>query len=168
MIKINIRIEQGDITKLDVDAIVNPANSYGYMGGGVAKAIKLAGGKEIELEAIAQAPIALGSAIVTSGGMLKARYIIHAPTMEKPGTKIDIMNVKEATKAALEKADELGVKKIALPGMGTGIGSVPKDKAALAMLEVIINYNPISIEEIILIDMNADMIKAFNNALKYF
>jgi len=81
---IKITIEQGDITTLEVDAIINPANSYGYMGGGVAGAIKEIGGQEIETEAVAKAPIPIGSAVITTAGSLKAKHIIHAPTMEQP------------------------------------------------------------------------------------
>jgi len=158
--------KQGDITTLEIDAIVNAANSYGYMGGGVAGAIKKIGGQEIETEAVSQAPIPIGSAVITTAGHLNCKYVIHAPTMEQPASLIDIGNVKEATRAALECAEENNLKKIAIPGMGTGVGGVPKDKAAEAMLEVIVNFEAHAIEEIILIDRNKDMVDAWDNLLK--
>ncbi len=161
-----ITILQGDITNLEVDAIVNAANSYGYMGGGVAGAIKRKGGQEIEIEAVSKAPIPIGYAVITKAGRLKCRHVIHSPTMEQPASLIDVGNVKEATRAALECADEAGLKKIAIPGMGTGVGGVPRNKAAMAMIEVITNFNEKSLEEVILIDSNKEMVDEFNKLFK--
>lgn len=161
-----ITIKQGDITNLAIDAIVNAANSYGYMGGGVAGAIKRIGGQEIEMEAVSYAPIPIGSAIITTAGRLKCKHIIHSPTMEQPASLIDVGNVIEATRAALECADENNLKIIAIPGMGTGVGGIPKDKAAKAMLEVIINFNEKSLQEVILIDRNKEMVDEWNKAFK--
>jgi O-acetyl-ADP-ribose deacetylase len=159
-----IRVEKATLNELNVDAIVNPANSYGYMGGGIAGAIKEAGGQEVELEAISQAPIPIGTAVITSGGSLGIK-IIHSPTMEQPAASTDLETIKEATKAALDCADENNIKQLAIPGMGTGIGQVPKDKAALAILEILLNFEPQSIQEVILFEKNDEMIAAFNKAL---
>jgi len=161
-----ITIIQGDITNLMVDAIVNAANSYSYMGGGVAGAIKRIGGEEIEMEAVSCAPIPIGSAVVTTAGKLKCKKVIHAPTMEQPASLIDVGNVKEATRAALECAEENGLKRIAIPGLGTGVGGVPMDKAAKAMLDAIVNFDEKSLEEVILIDRNKEMVDAWNKAFK--
>lgn len=160
-----ITIIQGDITNLAIDAIVNAANSYGYMGGGVAGAIKRIGGQEIETEAVSKAPIPVGYAIITTAGRLKCKYVIHSPTMEQPGSLINVGNVIEATRAALECADENNLKRIAIPGMGTGIGGVPCEKAAKSMIEVIVNFNENSLEEVILIDRNKEMVDEWNKAL---
>lgn len=135
-LKDKIEIIKGDITEVEADAIVNPANSYGKMGGGVALAIKNRGGKEIEKEAMSKAPIDIGDAISTTAGKLKARYVIHAPTMKKPSQPTDIETIKKATSAALEEALRLKVSSVAFPGMGTGVGGLPKEKAAKSMIEV--------------------------------
>ncbi|MDP7180789.1 MAG: macro domain-containing protein [Candidatus Woesearchaeota archaeon] len=161
----NISIEEDDITEAEVDAIVNPANSYGYMGGGVAGAIKKEGGMEIEKEATSKAPIMMGFAVITTAGKLKAKHIIHAPTMEQPASLTTIDNIKEAVKAALECAEENNLKKIAMPGMGTGVGEVPKDEAAKAIIEVLVNHNPKSLKEVILIDKDEDMVTEFEKVL---
>ena len=161
-----VTIIKGDITNLAVDAIVNAANSYGYMGGGVAGAIKKIGGEEIEMEAVSNAPIPIGSAVLTTAGKLRCKHVIHAPTMEQPASLIDAGNVKEATRAALECADEAGFKRIAIPGMGTGVGGVPRDKAAIAMIEIIVNFNEKSLEEVILVDRNEEMVKEWNKVFK--
>ena len=130
-----IILKKGDITQEACDAIVNPANSFGIMGGGVALAIKKAGGEEIEKEARKKAPIPVGKAVATLAGKLKCKFVIHAPTMEKPGEKIPLKNVKLATKAALELAKKLEIKSIAFPGMGTGVGSIKPENAAKVMVE---------------------------------
>ena len=161
-----VTIIKGDITNLAVDAIVNAANSYGYMGGGVAGAIKKIGGEEIEMEAVSNAPIPIGSARLTTAGKLRCKQVIHAPTMEQPASLIDVGNVKEATRAVLECADENNLKRIAIPGMGTGVGGVPRDKAAKAMIEVIVNFEEKSLEEVILVDRNEEMVKEWDKVFK--
>jgi len=121
---IKVVIKEGDITEEDVDAIVNPANSLMIMGGGVAGAIKRKGGEEIEREALKYAPVPVGKAIATSAGRLKAKYVIHAPTMERPAMRIDISNVKKAATAALLLASKMKLKSVAFPALGAGVGGV--------------------------------------------
>lgn len=128
-------VKKGDITEEECDAIVNPANSLGIMGGGAALAIKKKGGEEIEREARAKAPIKLGQAIVTKAGKLKCKYVIHSPTTEKPAQKIPLENVRIATRAALDLAKKLNLRSIALPGMGTGVGGISYEDVAKIMIE---------------------------------
>ena len=165
---VTIKVCLGDLTKQNVDAIVNAANSLMIMGGGVAGAIKRAGGPEIENEARRRAPVPVGDAIITSGGHLNAKYVIHAPTMERPAMRIPVDNVLKATEAALRLAEKQGIKTIAIPAMGTGVGGVPKKSAANAMISVILNHirKGTSIKEIILCDINQDMIQAFIDVIK--
>ena len=135
-----IVVKKGDLTQISCDAIVNPANSYGYMGGGVAGAIKRVGGTEIEKEAISKAPIDVGKAVATTAGTLPCRYVIHAPTMRRPAMKIEVENVKLATKAALETGIKLKLRTIGIPGMGTGVGRLPHDMCALQMKKAVDDY----------------------------
>ena len=132
---IRILIKQGDITKEEVEAIVNPANSWMIMGGGVALAIKKEGGEEIEIEARKHAPVPIGKAIVTRGGKLKSKYVIHAPTMERPGIRTNIENVVKAARAAFRKMRELNIRTIAFPALGAGIGGVRVYDSIRAILE---------------------------------
>jgi O-acetyl-ADP-ribose deacetylase (regulator of RNase III) len=134
---VRIVVTKGDITSLGCDAIVNPANSLGLMGGGVALAIKAAGGEVIEKQAIAKAPIPVGTAISTSPGKLHTGFVIHAPTMEQPAQIIPPENVVKATYAALDLGTRLGAKSIAIPGMGTGVGGVKKADAAELMVRTV-------------------------------
>jgi len=160
-----IIVKKGDITKISCDAIVNPANSFGYMGGGVAGAIKRVGGDEIEKEAIAQAPIFVGSAVATTAGALPCQFVIHAPTMKKPAMKIPVENVAKATQAALKLGKEMQIKNIAIPGKGTGVGSVLPQDAAKAMIAVAKKFEE-SFENIYFIECNNSMIDAFGSVLK--
>jgi len=160
-----IFIEKGDLTKISCDAIVNPANSFGYMGGGVAGAIKRAGGFIIEKEAVSKAPIPVGKAVVTTAGSLQCKYVIHAPTMKQPAINISVNNVKLATKAAFDLGVKLKLKSIAIPGMGTGVGGVATCDAAKVIVEIAKEFEN-KFEKIILIDRNDEMIKSFHQFLK--
>lgn len=128
-----ISILKGDITRLEVDAIVNAANNELWMGGGVAGAIKRAGGREIEDEAVKKGPIPIGEAVVTGAGKLKAKYVIHAAVMAMDFLT-DAEKIRQATRNSLKRADELGVKSIAFPALGTGVGGFPLEEAARIML----------------------------------
>ncbi|QLJ52364.1 MAG: O-acetyl-ADP-ribose deacetylase (regulator of RNase III) [Candidatus Fermentimicrarchaeum limneticum] len=163
-----IRVVKGDITKIEADAIVNPANSFGFMGGGVALAIKRAGGDEIEKEAVGKAPIAIGKAVATTAGKLNAKFVIHAPTMTSPAGETDVEKVKEATIAALRCAEENRAKSVAFPGMGTGVGGLSYEAAAEAMAESIKEFSRKSktVKEIILIGYGRELADCFVNALK--
>ncbi|MBN2014216.1 MAG: macro domain-containing protein [Candidatus Altiarchaeota archaeon] len=159
----------GDITRERADAIVNPANSLGVMGGGVAWAIKSKGGTEIEKEAVEKAPTPVGKAIATTAGRLPARFVIHAPTMSSPAQRIGIKNIEKATYAALECASRLGVKSIAFPGMGTGVGGVSKRDAAEAMIRSVkgfISSELSGLDSISLIAFDRELLEAFEVSLK--
>ena len=130
---INIEVYKGDIARLELDAVVNAANNRLWMGGGVAGALKRAGGKEIEDEAVKKGHIPVGEAIVTGAGKLKAKYIIHAAVMAQD-LKTDAEKIRQATKNSLLRADELSIKSIAFPALGTGVGGFPLDECARIMI----------------------------------
>ncbi|MBI3988076.1 MAG: macro domain-containing protein [candidate division NC10 bacterium] len=156
-----IEVKQGSILGVEAEAITNAANSQGWMGGGVAGAIKRAAGQQVEREAIAQAPIPVGSAVRTSGGRTTFKGIIHAPTMERPAMRIPASNVGRATLAALKRADEAGFTSLALPGMGTGVGGVATEEAAQEMLQAIRGFQPRHLQKVILVDIDPEMVRAW-------
>src|SRR4051794_15456207 len=124
-----VEVLEADITKLEVDAIANAANTRVAHGGGVAGAIVRAGGRVIQEESDRRAPIALGAAVATGAGELPARWVIHAATMELGGpTSADI--IRRATAATLWKAEELDARSLGLVAFGTGVGGFPVDAAA--------------------------------------
>jgi O-acetyl-ADP-ribose deacetylase (regulator of RNase III) len=129
-----IEVQQADITKLEVDAIANAANTQLRHGGGVAGAISRAGGPAVQAESDERAPIGLGEAIETSAGDMPCRWVIHAATMELGGpTSAEI--IRAATASTLAKADELGAASLALVAFGTGVGGFPLDEAARIEVE---------------------------------
>ncbi len=130
-----LEVLQADVTKLEVDAIANAANTGLMHGGGVAGAISRAGGPEIQRESDERAPIELGAAIETTAGELPARWVIHAATMELGGpTSAQI--IEQATRSTLAKAEELGCRSLALVAFGTGVGGFPLEEAAGIMVGV--------------------------------
>jgi O-acetyl-ADP-ribose deacetylase (regulator of RNase III) len=128
-----IELIEGDITQVEADALVNAANNRLLMGGGVAGAIRRAGGKEIEEEAVKKGPIPIGQAVATGAGRLKAKYIIHAAVMGLD-FQTDAEKIRAATRNSLLRAEELGLKSIAFPALGTGVGGFPLDECARIML----------------------------------
>jgi O-acetyl-ADP-ribose deacetylase len=129
-----LEVIHGDITECSVDAVVNAANNYLWMGAGVAGAIKRKGGQVIEDEAVRQGPIPVGEAIVTSAGALKARYVIHAAAMGQDLVTNAEM-IRQATINSLKRAMERRLESIALPALGTGVGGFPVHEAAQVMVE---------------------------------
>jgi O-acetyl-ADP-ribose deacetylase (regulator of RNase III) len=129
-----IEIQQADITKLDVDAIANAANTELRHGGGVAGAISRAGGPSVQAESDERGPIELGEAVETTAGEMPCNWVIHAATMVLGGpTSAEI--IRDATASTLTKADELGAKSLALVAFGTGVGGFPLDEAARIEVE---------------------------------
>ncbi len=166
--RLEIEVKRGDLTKQATDATCNPASSLMCMGGGAAGALKRMGGEEIELEALKQAPVPIGNAITTTAGKLQARRVVHAPTMERPAMRTTGEKVYRATRAALECAEAVGAKSIAIPGMGTGVGGVPFDGAAEAMIKALKEFAPAakSLKEIVLCDLSEEMVDAWERALR--
>ena len=134
-----IRIIQGDITGLEVDAIVNAANNELVMGGGVAGAIKRKGGKGIEDEAVKKGPIEIGGAVSTSAGSLPAKYVIHAATMGLD-FKTDEAKIRSSCANALKEAEKLNVSSIAFPALGCGVGGFPEIGAAKIMAQEVLRH----------------------------
>ena len=128
-----IRFIKGDITDMAVDAIVNAANNDLILGAGVAGAIRRKGGPRIEEECERLGPIAVGEAAVTTGGNLKALYVIHAASMTLGG-KTTADSLRLATRQALLRAEEKAIKSIAFPAVGTGIAGFPLEECAEIML----------------------------------
>jgi len=163
---IEIEIQKGDITKVQADAIVNPSNSFGWMGGGSAGAIKRQGGDLIEKQVVDQAPLEIGKAVLTTAGKLPYKGVIHAPTMISPTEKANPYDVQMSVRGALILADDMKFKTIAMPGMGTGIGDFPKEDAAKLMIAEIKKFNPISLERVILVDLDKKLVDAWKKELK--
>ena len=162
-----IEVLDVDITTLDVDAIANAANAQLQHGGGVAGAIARAAGPELERQSRAKAPIEVGSAVETTGGDLPARFVIHAATMATPGGRTDADIVRRATAATLWKAEELGVRSLALVAFGTGVGGFPIDQAAEIEIEEVTRHleSGSKLERVVFAVRGTEAVEAFRRAL---
>jgi len=158
-------IVQGDILEQKVDAIVCPAHASGYMGYGAAKAIVAAGGKEIESEAVAQAPLIIGDAIATSAGKLSFKNVIHTATIDVADEALLKGNISKATIGAVLLADDMGLRSIAIPGVGTGLAGVHVIDSAEAMLLPLLEFVPHHLEKIIFVDLNPEMVDAWQRVV---
>ncbi|MCK4302274.1 MAG: macro domain-containing protein [candidate division Zixibacteria bacterium] len=127
-----IEVVRGDITGADVAAIVNAANNELWMGAGVAGAIKRAGGKVIESEAVAKGPIMPGEAVYTGAGKLPFKVVIHAAVMGQDLRTSDKL-IRQATIASLNIVEKLKIESIAFPAFGTGVGGFPMTACANIM-----------------------------------
>jgi O-acetyl-ADP-ribose deacetylase (regulator of RNase III) len=133
---VTISILEGDITARPVDAIVNAANNAFWMGSGVAGAIKARGGAQIEREAMAQGPVAVGESVLTTGGSLLARHVIHAAVMGQD-LQTDALLIGQATASALALANSRALASIAFPALGTGVGGFPIEECARVMVRTV-------------------------------
>ncbi|HEY4979818.1 MAG TPA: macro domain-containing protein [Candidatus Acidoferrum sp.] len=128
-----IIIQQGDITEMDVDAIVNAANNDLKLGAGVAGAIQRKGGDAIQKECDGIGSIPVGYAAITGAGKLKARYVIHAASMGLSGIRTTAKSLRTSTAHSLRLASERNLKSIAFPAIGTGVSDFPMDECAVIM-----------------------------------
>jgi O-acetyl-ADP-ribose deacetylase len=157
-----IEIRLGDITELDVDAVVNAANNDLQLGGGLAGAIRRKGGPRIQAECDEIGTIPVGGAAITSGGNLKARHVIHAASMQLGGSTT-AHALRSATAHALRIAAQQGLKTIALPAIGAGIGGFPMRECAEIMLRETEKHfeQPTSLERIFFVLFDPQALATF-------
>ncbi len=159
---------QGDITEMDTDAIVNAANKNLVLGAGVAGAIRAKGGPAIqeECDRIGGAPV--GGAVITTGGNLKANYVIHAvgPRM---GEGDEDQKLADATRNSLKLADEKGLSSICFPAISTGIFGFPKERCAWIMLTTVgenLKKEKISLKEVVFCLWGEETLQIFEQTAK--
>jgi len=134
-----IIVVRGDISEQETDAVVNAANNHLWMGSGVAGALKRKGGQAIEQEAIAKGPIAIGDAVSTAAGALKAKRVIHAAVMGQDlHTNADF--IKQATLKSLQLAEGERLSSISFPALGTGVGGFSPFHCASLMLGAAVDF----------------------------
>jgi O-acetyl-ADP-ribose deacetylase (regulator of RNase III) len=162
-----IEVAQGDITDQRVDAVVNAANNHLWMGGGVAGAIKRKGGVIIEQEAMRLGPVEISGAVLTTGGSLKAKHVIHAAVMGQD-LHTDEIKIKNSTKNALLLAEQKKLSSIGFPALGTGVGGFSIYHCAKIMIteaiEFLIKAENVRLVRFVLFD--AETFHAFEEELK--
>jgi len=159
-----IAIVQGDLTEVDTDAIVNAANNDLQLGGGVAGAIRRKGGPQIQIECNEIGMIPVGGAAITTGGNLKARYVIHAASMELGG-RTQAHALRSSTAHALRIAAQKGLKTIAFPAVGTGIAGFPLRECAEIMLREVAKHfeTPTSLVNVTFVLFDKEALDAFES-----
>jgi O-acetyl-ADP-ribose deacetylase (regulator of RNase III) len=134
-----LELVEGDITEMATDAIVNAANARLVLGGGVAGAIRRKGGPQIQAECDKVGGTFVGGAVITTGGKLKAKHVIHAVGPQL-GEGNEDEKLRSATLNSLKVADENKLKSIAFPAISTGIFGFPIQRCAEIMLSTVIEY----------------------------
>jgi O-acetyl-ADP-ribose deacetylase (regulator of RNase III) len=157
-----IEILQGDLTEMDCDAIVNAANNDLQLGGGVAGAIRRKGGRRIQDECDEIGTIPVGGAAITSGGDLKARYVIHAASMQLGG-QTSAQSLRTSTAYSLLIAAQKSLKTIAFPAIGTGIAGFPVHECAEIMLREVEKHfeGPTSLEKVYFVLFDSEALGVF-------
>ena len=167
--KSTLEVVQGDITQQDIEAIGNAANSALAGGGGVDGAIHTAGGPAIKEELkVRYKGCAPGSAVITSGGNLKAEYVIHAVGPRYSGSPKDPELLSSAYRKSLELCTQNKISSIAFPSISTGIYGYPVEEASRIALKTIMDYlknHPeIKLVRFVLFDSNT--YRVYEGALK--
>lgn len=163
-----IKLIQGDLTELDVDAIVNAANAQLILGGGVAGAIRTKGGPSIQEECNRIGGTTVGGAVITGGGNLKARYVIHA-VGPRFGEGNEDEKLRQATINSLKRATEKDLRSIAFPAVSTGIFGFPKERCAQIMLSATSDFlasQNTTLDEVIFCLWSNEDLKIFEQALQ--
>ena len=162
-----IEIRQGDLTEMDCDAIVNAANNDLQLGGGVAGAIRRKGGPQIQAECNEIGTIPVGGAAITAGGNLKARYVIHAASMQLGG-RTSAQSLRSSTAHALRIAAQKGLNTIAFPAVGTGIAGFPLRECAEIMLREAARHfeSATSLEKIYVVLFDKEALEVFEGAFR--
>jgi O-acetyl-ADP-ribose deacetylase (regulator of RNase III) len=163
-----IVVMKGDITDVEVDAIVNAANTDLVLGSGVAGAIRKKGGDLIQNECNKLGSIPLGEAAITGPGNLRARYVIHAAGMHLGG-RVSEVSLKDSSYNSLLRASEKNLKTIAFPAIGTGVGGFPMKNCARVMVDTVSEFlqnKHSSIERVYFVLFNEESFDAFDLYLK--
>lgn len=164
-----ISIQQGDITAIEADAVVNAANKALAPGGGVAGAIHRAGGPNLTQECEKMGGCETGEAKITSGYDLPAPYVIHTvgPVYGQEGGREEEL-LTSSYKESLKVAEEYGLQTIAFPGLSTGAFGYPKQEAFRIALETAKNYlddQASSLEKVIFVAFTAEDVELYKKIL---
>lgn len=165
-----LELAQGDITQLDVDAIVNAANSSLLGGGGVDGAIHRAAGPELLVECRSLGGCPTGEARITKGYHLKARHVIHTVGPIYRGAPRDAELLASAVRNSLLLADEQRLKDIAFPAISAGAYGYPMDEAARVILATIIETvrrSDTTLERVVVCLVDARAYRVFADALEH-
>lgn len=136
-----VGVSPGDLTDMEVDALIYYAAPDLELGSGFGTAIQMRGGQEVqkELDAVEGKPLPVGQAVVSGAGNLKAKHLIHAvgPRFHEDDSETKL---RATVEAALQKAEEVGVESLAVPPLGAGFYGVPLDTCAQIMIDTLARH----------------------------
>ncbi len=163
-----VSLQMGDILEFEVDAVVSPANNDLILGGGVSGAVRRVAGDEIQQACNKLAPIPLGEAVVTPAFALKCKHVIHAAVMPL-GLWADAGSVRRAVANSLKRAEERGLKSLALPAVGTGAGNFPAHKSARILFEELARHLKTSkLEKVLVVIFEEKVMKEYTEIYAEF
>lgn len=165
-----ITILNADITKLEVDVIVNASNKWLTRGGGVSGAIHETAGPELEEECSQRKhelgidKINIGDVVITHGHNLPAKYVFHTVGPVYGSDEVSLL--KKCYINSLDKADSMNLKTIAFPGISTGVFGVPVEESAKIVSDVLKNYKPMALEDVFLVFINEKEVEMYKKYVK--
>ena len=164
-----VELVQGDITEMETDAIVNAANAALQLGGGVAGAIRRKGGPKIQEECNKIGGTFVGGAVITTGGKLRAKYVIHT-VGPRYGEGDEDRKLRNATLNSLKLADQYSLRSIAFPAVSAGIFGFPKDRCAKIMLSTTVEYlkGTTNLQRIVFCLYDSETFHIFEDELKKY
>jgi O-acetyl-ADP-ribose deacetylase (regulator of RNase III) len=140
---------QGDIAQQSADALVNAAGTSLQMGSGVAGALRRAGGQALNDEAMSKGPVDLGEVAVTDAHDLDAEWVIHAAAMPHYGDgQATADSIADATRNALERADDLDATSLVIPALGCGVAGFDLEQGARIIAELVQSYDADSLTDV--------------------
>ncbi len=169
-----IEVIQGDITLLEVEAIVNPANTFLLHSGGLAAAIVKRGGMIIQQESKKIGNIPTGTAVITNGGNLKAKHVIHAVGPKyKDGKSGEAEKLASAVSSAIIVAERKKLKSIAIPAISSGIFGYPVEESAKIIVKTVVDHfkeknkskEESTLEKVVLCLLDEETFKIFDSEL---
>lgn len=168
----DLRVVTGDITRLEVDVVVNAANEHLAHGGGVAAAIARAGAPQVDEESAAwvaeHGPVRPGQAASTGAGSMPARWVVHVVGPRYAHGQDNAGLLAETVRAALDEAVTLGAASVAVPAISAGIFGYPRAEATRVIVDTVRHWattHPASLDEVLLVGYDAASASDFQDAL---
>lgn len=156
---------QGDIAEQTADILVNAAGTSLEMGSGVAGALRRGAGEEINQAAVSKGPVDLGSVAVTDAYELDAKWVIHAAAMPHYGDgQATRESISDATRNALERADDLGAESLVIPALGCGVAGFDLREGAAIICKTIHAYEPVTLSDVRFIGYSEDEVTTIRQA----
>lgn len=156
-----IEVRYEDLLTFEGDGMLVPTISSGLMQAPIAARVRVRAGEAIEAQVASHAPIAVGACLVTDGGGLPVRFLVHAPVVEELGLRMGVENIRRAVRASLLGATRYEISTLAIPGFGYDDAGVSHEECARAIIDEVTGYRGSHPQLVVLMDADEDMNEAF-------